>query len=361
MGHKLLFVVALIFVKAQMFAQITVVLPVWSEFAMSPEQLLDGQILSVHGGEHVVAMVSVRDIMHGDLIISTRTQPFVLRKGTTQLKDFRTSLSTSYGGTQLAGYVRVHRRLPQGSFECCLLLLPAGGQEELVQECERLDSESMAILDLISPSHKDTIDECRPALTWIKSGDFVSGRGRMFRLTLVELLKGQAPETAIRENRPLLSGLPLEQMVFSFPASAANLIPGKTYAWAVDWIEQEIPKVTTEVWIFTVSEPRPDPLIKYVMLRRSGSAQTYEARGQRVYFTLEDPAADPSQLNLRLVDKKGKVISQTMNENLQALSSAGYNQFELNLRAFDLDEGIYLLNVVNIKGDRYQLYFEYER
>jgi hypothetical protein len=361
MGHKLLFAYAMLLIQVKVTAQVSLILPVWSEFAVGPEQLLDGQIVSLNGGEKVIAEVSLRDVQQGDLILSARTRPFVLRKGTNHLRDYRSTSVASYGNNGMANYVKVYRRLPQGTFECCLKLVPAGGQEELIVECDKLNSESMAILDLMSPSDKDTIDERRPILTWVKSGDFVSGRGRMFRLTLVELKEGQTPQSAVRENRPVLSGLPLEQLVFNFPASAPDLIPGRTYAWVVDWLEQQTPKISTEVWTFTVAESKPDPLIKYVMLRRSGGAQTYEARGQRVFFSLEDAASAPSQLSLRLMDNKGKVIDRRMDESTAALTSSGFNQFELNLRAFDIEEGTYLLNVVNVKGDRYQIYIEYAR
>lgn len=361
MGHKSLLAFAAVVFNVQVMAQISLILPVWSEFAMGPEQLVDGQVVSVNGGESVIAVVTVRDVAQRSEIVTARTQPFILQKGSNQLRNQRSTATASYGRNSIADYVRTYRRLPHGRFECCLLLLPAGGEEELIEECETLDSEAMAILDLMSPSDRDTIDERRPTLSWIKSGDFVPGKDRMFRLTLVELRDGQSPEAAVRENRPVISGLPLEQMIFNFPASAPDLTPGATYAWVVDWLEQEMPKLSTEVWRFTIAENKPDPLIKYVMLRRGGGAQTYEARGQRVFFSLQDGAADPSQLSLRLIDKEGRVISEKMNEDFQALSSHGYNLFELNLRAFELDEGIYHLNVVNIKGDRYQLYIKYER
>src|SRR5690606_793918 len=103
-----------------------------------------------------------------------------------------------FGSNSLARYLKQHGRLPSGAYRLCVNA-EVKGYEDVMQECDIIESDSDMLLSLIYPVDMDTIETCYPVLQWIHDSGFDLVHQK-YRLNLVEIKEGQIVGEAIRLN-----------------------------------------------------------------------------------------------------------------------------------------------------------------
>lgn len=353
-----------------------------SELLIGPLEL-NRSVLMV-GSEEIETITftsTLTDLNTNEKLIHTISNPISVRFGiNTIVPDQNFFRSTEYSGSKLANYIKVQRRLPSGNYEHCLEVSSSDGEYYDDVKCEAIQIITNEFLDLIFPENFDTVKTLHPVLNWTTSGlhEMELGKKR-FRLLLTEKKVDQNAESAINSNPAIFLIENARSFSIPYPAGAAKLEQGKTYAWRIECqLDGEVVD-QTETWEFTVWQDEPKESLKYAVLRDKWQGKPYDVVDGKIFFTFSEryfgsvdfpnyaifnslgermdmPISHdeiPASEDQNRIDSDRKFEDEgSQSGGYQATGTTqGRNQFLLDVSSYNLEPGVYTLVVRNFKDE----------
>jgi len=212
-----------------------------------------------------------------------------------------TSLRYSSGG--LRELFEQHRMLPFGTYQYCVSVAPATGENNAkdASECVFRQSEDQFMITLVEPENKAKIYEYNPVLSWLATYSF-SG-ALTYRIRVAEIKEGQNTASAIARNNPVYEEKNLTGNSIVYPVYAKPLKAFQSYAWTVDAYYKGILLGGAEPWRFIIIE---DSLLKEVP-HDPGYIELNVEKGNSVFYAV-------GELKLKYIEKNRK--SQTIHFTL---------------------------------------------
>lgn len=300
----------------------------------------------------------------GDPVLHFSTEPFTVPAGARTVTASELALqSFQYGSGPAGRAAQRFQRLPGGEYHYCIRL-HAPQAESGDEFCERISVEDLLFLDLVQPWDGDTIEETRPALTWMMAGPGPSLATADIRLVLVPLGTGRTPAQALAAERPLFMLPHVKERTLPYPAGMADLEPGKCYAWQVEQLDGARVVDRSDAWGFCVRKHREPVPNKYVHIGHTEPGSVYEASDGRIYFRYDEAYAS-KKLDCTIKDERNRQINPEVNTDGQDVApgtrSVGVNVYELDLSPYNLRSGYYELVVRDEKLRSYSLKFHVAR
>lgn len=338
------------------------------QFDVSPVSLVRADLHVMIDGDYRIIGTLVSG-SSGEEVLSVRTAAVHLSPGSYVLDASRFSFEQVNYSSGAAGraLLTAQGSLPAGDYEHCVRVEPMGSGEALDELCETVFVESFGFMDLVHPAEGDTIDELRPALTWLKAG-MPSGNELHYRLILVEKLPEQDAQVAVTSQSAIVLLPNVTSETVLYPLDAKELVPGHSYAWQVQALEPSSGRLinSTLAWDFHVRLPKRPKSLKYALPGTALDGERYMAHDDMVYFRLDEPYA-AERLACELFNEEGVAVLpddvERANDD-RAIANAkqvGVNQYALDLRPYHLKSGYYTLKVVTEKGDARYLRIRTER
>jgi hypothetical protein len=192
--------------------------------------------------------ITISDEASGRQLYTVTMRGVQLLPGTNSLAKFRSVASMAFTEEGPAQLIRTTGNYPPGDYEICIQFNP-GDKHNISQQCFYSSVAAKFPLQLVSPA--DTICNKRPAFLW--QGRKANAPGVAYKLSVVEMKKGQSAEEALIEN-PLVVNKTLFQQTnqSNFPEGSLPLEEGKKYAWQVQEVSSNSVLNTSEIYEFTV-------------------------------------------------------------------------------------------------------------
>lgn len=290
----------------------------------------------------------------GEAVLSFRSEPFRLAGGggIFSASEFRMQ-QFSYGPGEAGRAAQRFQRLADGEYRYCIRL-HAPQSEGGDAYCDMLSVETFLHLGLVNPWDGDTLEQTRPALTWMMAGPGPTLATADIRIVLVPQRAGQSAAQALSAERPVFMVPHVKERTLPYPFGVAGLEPGQCYAWQAERVVGSRVTDRSEPWGFCVRkhvEPLPN---KYVRLDRVEPGAVYEAADRRIYFRYDEPYAS-AQVDCSILDERGGHVRPQLQDDAGAAAemgvrSVGVNLYELDLQPYGLKPGYYDLVVRNEKG-----------
>lgn len=157
--------------------------------------------------------------------------------------------------------------VPEGNYTACIYVIDTKTNQEIGEHCIHLIVRLPGPPRLISPRDVATLKEKIPLFTWTKPAPLPKGEQVTYTLRIVEVLKGQTKEEAIRSNKPWYEGKALSRPYFLYPTSAKAFDKGKEYAWQIFAMSGGFEIGVSEVWKFeTVTSIPAVPLLPSIIV-----------------------------------------------------------------------------------------------
>jgi len=134
-------------------------------------------------------------------------------------------------------------KFPSGKYEICVKVISAGTNEELGSDCINQEVLETGLLTLINPADGEEIDTKVPITFSWSSGGNIPEDG--YTLRIVEVLKNQTPEIAMKGNKAWFEQKGIKTTTFRYPKSAKGFEEEKTYTWMVNKSEVITFKILT--------------------------------------------------------------------------------------------------------------------
>jgi Tol biopolymer transport system component len=144
--------------------------------------------------------------------------------------------------------------VPEGDYTTCIQVINAQDNQQLGKDCLQISISSKGSIRLLSPKNGDRIKVKIPLFSWTPP-QLTATRELTYRLKIVEILKGQTKEEAIKSNLPLYEGKALKNSSFMYSTREKALQEGKEYAWQVFAISGGVELAVSEVWKFGIGSP----------------------------------------------------------------------------------------------------------
>jgi Tol biopolymer transport system component len=155
--------------------------------------------------------------------------------------------------------------VPDGDYTACIQVIKVQDNQQLGKDCLQISVRSKGSLRLLSPKNGDIIKVKTPLFSWTPLLQFKATQELNYRLKIVEILKGQTKEEAIKSNYPLYEGKALKSSSLRYSPREKSLQEGKDYAWQVFAISEGVELAVSEVWKFEIGSPprgiQPPPAI----------------------------------------------------------------------------------------------------
>jgi hypothetical protein len=340
-------------------SQVSIVNANLNEFNITPNGLSQITVFNSGSTGNVTVQVNLFNAANNKLV-ELKSNPVVLKSGNNIFGAHNLTFSSVFFASSPQGnYLKNQHRLPSGSYNHCVRILPMGNIEEGDDYCQSIDAVADEFLYLIDPAHEQQLETSTPVLIWMHNEPFnLLTKGDFFRLTLVELGADQKAADGLISNVPVYVSNYLTKHQLQYPFDAPALESGKRYGWQVQKISNGNILSSTEGWEFSLAE-RPGPHSQvYVALKTVLDGTIYSVNDDRVFFRF-DERYQSSGVNCRIVQSDGKIIEPSlenaMEEGNGESKSAGYNCYELDLKPYGLKKGYYTLEVRNEKNKKYLL------
>lgn len=272
-----------------------------------------------------------------------------------------------YNGTLLQQVIASGGLFPAGTYNVQFTLFGRPSDGEFT---ELADYSLQAVVDalwppmLLSPDDGDTISVPNPILTWTPAfSTSFTGQIR-YALTMVKVLPGQTKEQAISANTIFYKQNELFT-TFDVYMGSTPLDTGQRYAWQVSADAGGSP-MYTEVWAFVMAgTPAPNPAFAdngFAELSMEPESFVYKAKNMKLHLRYEEEYALPSgytNLNYKIYDHTGRVISASANSGIQYPIIKGMNFLSMSCTQHALQQGqVYLLEISNLKNEKWYLRFK---
>lgn len=152
----------------------------------------------------------------------------------------------------------IKNQLVSGNFQLCVAVTDLYESIPEADECFDVELQSQDIIndlnlnpiELQSPSHKDTIDEIRPMLTWIPPSPTYQGTN--YQILLVEKRENQTCTEALNNNLPLIHKKDVLTNILNYPVESPALEKGHKYCWRASAHKDLKEYSRSEDWEFVV-------------------------------------------------------------------------------------------------------------
>jgi len=149
-------------------------------------------------------------------------------------------------------------QLVSGNFQVCASVTDINETMPEADDCFDVELQSKDIvndlnlnpIELQSPSHKDTIEETRPLLTWIPPSP--TYQGTLYQILLVEKKENQTCTEALNNNLPLVYKKDVLANMLNYPTESPALEKGHKYCWRASAHKNLKEYSRSEDWEFMV-------------------------------------------------------------------------------------------------------------
>ena len=330
-----------------------------------------------------IEMEAVISTDRGEIIANIYSKPLVLRPGINQYNFQSIDNSKSVIHNQeLVKFEKLYKSLPKGYYNVCVrikcndLECRKFFMDKEYKYCNVFLAQPFVSIFLISPKDADFIETTKPVLVW-SAPVSENLMALSYSITLVEVIKDEAPNAAISANIPIIQINNYNLTVLPFPPQTTPLIAGKTYAWQVVAFNKDQTIASSEIWIFTPKDNVPIPeSLSFVNLQQelSGSfvnvtnnqlgfqfnerfgsgnfkCMVYNDIGMVLDFSISEMSDSTFQVELHDLKK------QKLN-NGSIIQQFGDNKFLIDLSQSKLKKGFYILETSNSKNEKYYLRFK---
>lgn len=316
----------------------------------------------------VQAQVTFSEVSTGQPVFVASASPLMLAPGTTQLTP---------GTIGVVSYNIINPNyridpgpgglLPVGTFQVCydFVILK---YDKIVRECQQINIPPLGPLLLMQPADKTESDNAQPVFSWLPPSPLMTAGDLRYDFRLVEVLQGQTPADAIRDNLSVFTSSNLYAANFPYTGSnAATLETGKEYAWQVTAMANFSPITKSEVWSFRMKEnkaagilPKPDPV--FIKLKKESAHDGYAVCWGDLRFDYLNESGDKSWSVLIEDQTVAQHISFTIPMDSIPLKN-GQNLVRYNTGSDKrfISGHQYLLKVTNSRHEVWQLKFEYRK
>lgn len=345
-----LFFASVSYIRAQFTIQ-----PVLAPVGVVHKQQLWNVLIVNTGVENTGKMsLTVRDRGTGQELFTALTGLVQLPKGA---KQFNANGFNPIQYTWLAANYNSSSTelLPIGAYNVCYILTDKFNQV-LAEECVSFDVEPVSPPQLVFPPDSAKLEETPKSFVWIPPTPSNSSTGIKYQFLLAEIKDGQTPVAAIQENMPIQFEPMLGQTYYGYPASSAQLVKGKTYAWQVTAADGQAYAAKTEIWTFTLTESNTSAVNEANKFFSINDANgTYEVTGDSLhlkYKSYETVAALP----FVITNLKGTVLyKSTFN------IKEGMNYISIKIPSAVKNEEVYLLQLDKIENGKNKIIFKVKK
>lgn len=242
---------------------------------------------------------------------------------------------------------------------------PTDGQYiELAEYSLNVNVENLWPPTLIYP--EDTICEQNPVFTWTPSYQPNSGSQLTYNFRLVEILEYQTPYQAIVSNPAYYSEDNIYVTMLNYPISASQLVFGQEYAWQVDAVVNGQVTATSEIATFvygcpadTIVDSIPKPGF-YIKMKTEDYNGIHEMTNKYLPLAYEERYhIEPNtKLQYRVYDYQSLRPVNTHNYELDVKKGWNYYMFNVCGDGADLEDGVYIFEVVDNVGIKWYTLFE---
>jgi len=274
--------------------------------------------------------------------------------------------------------------LPPGEYEVCLSLYDINASissaDFLTQTCYVRAKQMFSSLLLVSPFEGEEILIDLPLFTWTAVTPF--NPNAMYRIQIVEILANQTPFEALRSNPVFFEQSGLMSNIFQYPVAARTMLPCTQYAWRVTYelqsgfvstAFQTIPDFLQQSEVWTMQKPcdeeeedtgeEEEDWIKEYFIPTTYHVKTYEYRGTKFRFEIDNPYAEGTPLDFIIYDDSGQPLRYESSSNGPGWDHAeasndqeglkkGTNLLKIDTDKIDLKEGeYYTIQFTGLKED----------
>jgi hypothetical protein len=158
----------------------------------------------------------------------------------------------------------IKNQLVSGNFQVCVSVTDLFETMPDAEDCFDVELQSEDIIndlnanpiELQNPSHRDTIDEIRPMLTWIPPSPAYQGTN--YQILLVEKKENQTCTEALNNNIPFIHKKDIITNILNYPADAQALEKGHKYCWRASAHKDLKEYSRSEDWEFVVRGNKTD-------------------------------------------------------------------------------------------------------
>ena len=185
----------------------------------------------------------------------------------------------------------IKNQLVSGNFQLCVSVTDIYETMPEADDCFDVELQSIGIqndlnanpIELQSPSHKDTIDEIRPLLTWIPPSPTYQGTN--YQILLVEKKENQTCTEALNNNIPFIHKKDIITNILNYPTDAQALEKGNKYCWRASAHKDLKEYSRSEDWEFMVRENKTD--FKQYLIE-DVNKRTIECNTEDLQFVLDN-------------------------------------------------------------------------
>lgn len=203
-------------------------------------------------------------------------------------------------------------------------------------------------IGLSMPMDKDTIEEKEPNFVWQTNLTTVQNDPRINQqIVVVKVESDQTPTEAMLENRPIFIRQGLVSNSINYSSTEFKLEEGKTYAWQIGFLLNGNMVQQSEVWQFTINEPRL-PVTEFVAVRTKNDGQFIPVFDNRLNLLINEP--QEFEMNGIIESSKGDVYKVSLQEVIDGeLVSEEISKPATQTRYFSVD-----LKKLKLKKGTYQ-------
>ena len=258
--------------------------------------------------------------------------------------------------------------LPVGVFHFCFAVTKVGtdAPERLGEECETVEIEPLGPPELIMPSDSEAVETTRPFFSWLPPSPFTLFSNLNYDWVLTEVMPMQSAADAIQMNIPVLSQSSVSTTNFQYPLAMPELDTSKTYAWRVTAKNNISFIANSEIWTFRVRKFAPDTVVHksngyYSRLRTAEDASYIVCSGVLRFAYLNE--LNSNQVSITIFDVSTAVRKQVNLDSADYAVRFGQNYLEMDLREYAevKDRHMYLMELTNVKNEKWFLQFEYRK
>lgn len=241
----------------------------------------------------------------------------------------------------------IKNQLVSGNFQLCVAVTDLYESIPEADECFDVELQSQDIIndlnlnpiELQSPSHKDTIDEIRPMLTWIPPSPTYQGTN--YQILLVEKRENQTCTEALNNNLPLIHKKDVLTNILNYPTDAQALEKGHKYCWRASAHKDLKEYSRSEDWEFFIREEEKKKE-NVPLLGSINGSNIFLSKSNSVKFAIDNYSNQKE-----LVIKISNYDNPKDSREIKIALTYGYNILELSNENFSLAKKFVVNCIVN--------------
>lgn len=356
----LLCVTLLCFFYSKSIAQLSLMLPQPPPFAVSLKNLLNVGIINADGKNYSVSLIGKVYAEDKKQIAEFRTNTFSIKGHlfNVNYEDIHIAYQ-DFDDPAFQNTLQTTGYFPIGKFYLCVDLYMEEGPK-VAEKCVETIRLPIQPPRLVFPRDTSTVKGDHPVLTWLPV--FVSPvlqHSIKYQIAITEMIADQTPAEAILNNSDNIVANDLSNTFFLYPPTAMTLKYDSWYAWQVKAYSGDYFIGESEVWKF---KPIKDSIrikkadTSAVELKSNVDGGFYRATG-KIYFKYT-AKYHSQKLNLKIYDDHLNIVKEPKKVYRQY---PGDHLYTVDLTKFKnmKNKGYYVLQVIDEKGEKYYLRFQY--